>query len=481
MVHNERCKKCKETIKLLLEKIFGKVEVNYKFDAGANIEYYKNHLLYSNLNEIYENLQNRRGFNKFVKAHTLPNCDFFIPNPGFILEFDESQHFTPLRKIALQSYPQGLRLGFDKEKWIKLCEKINAKDNDPSYRDEQRAWYDTLRDVLPDLKGLKPTIRLFARDFYWCSLDKNNPSDIDKFESFLKVESNNLKFEMRQDNNPFLTRLVIAGKWEGNPQQAKKLIEQLYENWPKSNKVKFIVTCGGFIQFNWPESISRDDVRNNKFPNDQVVNLLVKKAEKCARFVLSDGLADKLKEITDYITLGIDSFKEKISTTQNCINQLHIELVLLVDLKNNKFYWTGKSYPTDNQQRGLVRISDLKTHFLELSDIGEVMILGCHDLNLLINRGKKTENESWKKSVRKSFQDLTKEKNLEYVLHHPHTTDSSRIWSAALGASKKLLPSLKIFASSGRYYNPKGERSKLSTILEKTKYGNTMDIIAYVD
>jgi hypothetical protein len=55
-----------------------------------------------------------------------------------------------------------LELGFDKKRWIRLCETIGAKDNDPPYRDEQRAWYDTLRDFLPSIRGLKPTIRLHS-------------------------------------------------------------------------------------------------------------------------------------------------------------------------------------------------------------------------------------------------------------------------------------------------------------------------------
>jgi len=76
----------------------------------------------------------------------------------------------------------------DKKRWIELCETINAKDNDTrtSYRDEQRAWYDTLRDFLPSVKGIKPTIRLFSKDFVWCSLDPNNPLDVQKFKRYLK-------------------------------------------------------------------------------------------------------------------------------------------------------------------------------------------------------------------------------------------------------------------------------------------------------
>ena len=74
---------------------------------------------------------------------------------------------------------------------------------------------------------------------------------------------------------------------------------------------------------------------------------------------------------------------------------------------------------------------------------------------------------------------LAKEKNPEYIFHHPHTTDSPQIWSAAWGASKKLLACVKIYASAGRYHNPKGERSQLSAVLEKTKLGGSIDFIIH--
>ncbi|HAW49556.1 TPA: hypothetical protein DCX16_01195 [bacterium] len=204
--HDERCRTCKETFGAMLKKLYGEVKPNYKFDVGAHLEDYRNTPYYDRLKEVYEALQNHRDFKEFVKTETLPNCDFFIPNPGFIVEFDESQHFTLPRKITLENYPEDLKLGFDKEKWIKLCKKINTKDNDPPYRDEQRAWYDTLRDFLPAIKGLKPTIRLFASDFVWCSLDPNNQSDVKQFQRLLKgkTESWEIKVkENKENNDPF--------------------------------------------------------------------------------------------------------------------------------------------------------------------------------------------------------------------------------------------------------------------------------------
>lgn len=476
--HDERCPRCKETITAMLEKTYGKVETNYKFEIGTYPENIRNLPYYDNLNEIYEALQNHRGFKDFVKTKTLPNCDFFVPNPRFIVEFDESQHFTLLRKTALEHYPEKLELGFERKRWVALCERINAKDNDPLYRDEQRAWYDTLRDFLPAIKGLRPTVRLFARDFEWCSLDPCNLSDIKRFESILKRTSKSWEIEVREDFNPFLARIIIADEWDGNLEEARKLLEDICQKRPKGKRVKFVITCGGVIQFDWPEPLSRMDIGDNKNPNKGSVDALVKEAKKFAKFVLSNSLDEKLREFTDYITLGIDSYKEKISTTQNYINQPHIELVFLIDLRNNCFYCTGKSYPTPNQQSGLVRISDLNTHFFDLDDVGKIMILACHDLTIFNPRSQNAKG--WRKEVNKKFKELAKKERPIYALQHPHTTVKRRTWLNAWNRLRKTLPSVEKYAGRGRYYEPDRKRSEyddLNNVLKSTKYCNTIDLI----
>jgi hypothetical protein len=479
--HDERCPKCKETIQKLLEKIYGRVEPKFKFEIGTHPEDLGNTKIYGKLKEIFVALQNHRGFKEFIKARTLPNCDFFVPSPGFVLEFDESQHFTLPRKIALEHYPKTLDLGFGITKWVTLCEKVNAKDNNPPYRDEQRAWYDTLRDFLPSIKGLKPTTRLFSKDFVWCSLDPNNPSDVEKFERFLRGKSRIWKIETKEEKNPVLARVIIAGRWDGKPEEAKSLLEDIHEKWPRGKRVKFILTCGGFIQFSWLKEISRCAIGNNKHPNSKAVETLAKEAEKYAKFVLSDGLDDKMGQLTDFITLGIDSHKEKISTTRNYISQPHIELVFLINLKNKKFYWTGKSYPTTKQQNGLVRNSDLRNHFVELENVGKVMILGCHDLNMFSNRNWKKTGE-WRKEIKTKFRTLAKKEKPIYVLHHPHTTVNVRTWLNAWSSLRKMLPSGEQCAGAGRYYEPDKEPSrwdKLDDVLKTTKCERT-DTIDFI-
>ena len=473
--HDERCPECKKTIETMLRKIYGEVEVNYKFVVGTKPGDYRESPFYSKLKEIFLELQNHRGYKAFVRSQTLPRCDFFVPNPGFIVEFDESQHFTACREIALSKYPERLEHGFNRKKWIELCEKIDAQDNDPPYRDEQRAWYDTLRDFIPAIRGLKPTVRIFSQDFRWCSLNPDVPSDIRKFKAILKERKQKWTIEIREDTKPSLARIIIAGDWNGNHQTARELLEEICAKWPEGKKVKCLITCGGFLNFGWPDSLP--DIGDNKNPNPHAVKCLQEDAEKHCRLLLN-RMYEKLQDRTSYLTIGVDSSKSKISTTKNYISERHVELVCLVDLKRKKYYWTGKSYPTPNQERGLVRICNLRSHFYDL-DFGKVMVLGCHDLTIFNPRSQNAKG--WRKRVNKQFRDLAKKEEPTLVLQHPHTTDSIRTWAAAWSGLRKILPTVEKYASAGKYYNPDGNpRSRLERVLKKTKYGNTIDIIVGV-
>lgn len=178
--HNERCKYCKEAIYKLLQAAFGEVEKQFDLNLPCNLNDYKTSNSYKDLEEIYSNLQTYRGFKNFVKAKKLPKIDYFVYDPEMIVEFDESQHFTQPRAISLKNYPSYLKLGFDKDKWLQRCEDLNRKDNDPPYRDEQRAWYDTLRDFI-DI----PTVRLYPEEVIWCKLNCNNEEDVNWFKKYI--------------------------------------------------------------------------------------------------------------------------------------------------------------------------------------------------------------------------------------------------------------------------------------------------------
>ncbi|MGA2262880.1 MAG: hypothetical protein ABSH28_15780 [Acidobacteriota bacterium] len=82
-------------------------------------------------------------------------CDFYLPDQRLIVEYDERQHFTRPRALSLALYPSELDLGFDRAEWIRSCERTDAHDSSPAYRDEQRAYYDAVRDILAAQNGVR--------------------------------------------------------------------------------------------------------------------------------------------------------------------------------------------------------------------------------------------------------------------------------------------------------------------------------------
>ncbi len=117
----------------------------------------------------------------------MPPCDYFIPDPPFILEFDEIQHFTQPRLTTLALYPENLESGYSVSRWRELCREIAAKDDQPVDRDERRAWYDTLRDLVPPIHGFGPTVRLYAEEFAWCSLEVGSLHDLETFKRMTRA------------------------------------------------------------------------------------------------------------------------------------------------------------------------------------------------------------------------------------------------------------------------------------------------------
>lgn len=208
--HNERCKDCKKRIYELLVAAYGNVKQNYNLNLPSRLDGYHKHSVYDALQVIHSELCKYHGFTSFVKTEKLPNVDYYVENPKIIIEFDESQHFTKPREISLRHYPQNLKLGFDREKWKQKCLQLNRQDNDPPYRDEQRAWYDTLRDFSFLTLGI-PTIRLLPEEATWCELDVDNNQNINWFKAHIQ---NRLKpfFELNDSisfGNSFKIGLVF--------------------------------------------------------------------------------------------------------------------------------------------------------------------------------------------------------------------------------------------------------------------------------
>jgi hypothetical protein len=184
--HSAHCRTCKERVGELLAALYGDCRASHSFAWSANPQDYEGTSIGQVLRQIREGLGQLRGHRDFIKSPQVPPCDFYVPDPRFIVEFDESQHFSRPRLVTLSLYPLEFKAGFPVARWQELCCLIDAKDDTPYDRDERRAWYDTLRDLVPALHGFNPTVRLYTDELQWCALDSDSEEDQERFASVLK-------------------------------------------------------------------------------------------------------------------------------------------------------------------------------------------------------------------------------------------------------------------------------------------------------
>lgn len=95
---------------------------------------------------LVASLSDYRGHKNFVKKNVALRCDFVCESQKLIIEYDERQHFSEARRISLLAYSD-IPTNFDRQMWIRACQSIQAKDNQPVDRDEVRAFYDSTRDI----------------------------------------------------------------------------------------------------------------------------------------------------------------------------------------------------------------------------------------------------------------------------------------------------------------------------------------------
>ena len=103
--HSERCPECKIRVGELLERIYGTCVPNHRFGWQTGLAPYAGTSIGSALRDVATVLETHRGFGigDFVRRDALVGCDFWVPDPGFIVEFDESQHlYDPAEARALR-------------------------------------------------------------------------------------------------------------------------------------------------------------------------------------------------------------------------------------------------------------------------------------------------------------------------------------------------------------------------------------------
>jgi hypothetical protein len=203
----------------------------------------------------------------------------------------------------------------------------------------------------------------------------------------------------------------------------------------------YLITPGGFLGFKLP---AIKNLHSGWDTNQTHVNHCASAAGAAIRSLMSKEVIELAKNTVSYITICIDS--------RNGVKSDHIELVYVYDVKKRKVSkFTGKSYPTLEQENRLLRISDAESHFFKHGK-DRILVLGCHDLNIFSARVKSKISKGTKRHETVThFKRATKKFSPNLILHHPHLTDSSRIWQIGWAGIRDIFGNDIKFASALRY------------------------------
>ena len=419
--------------------------------------------------KIVSNLSKFRGHKKFKDKIRKPECDFVIENKRIIIEYDERQHFSKARAICLSNYPKDIITFFDKATWLKQCNSINAKDNDPIDRDETRAFYDSVRDIEAYRNGWY-LIRFYHGEIDW------ETKDAFKYLKSKVAAATKVKIQSTRSKARIL-RLALKTEYDlfNKDKSATKAFNHLAQEIGDNENYDYLVTPGGFIHFKWTDKFST--VIKEQKESQKMIPALKNLADDTIHTfwnTLTAKTKSKLQSKIKFITFGVDSNNK--GEDENVIQC--IQFVALFDTAKSKvIHWTGKSYPTTYDQKvRLVEFEDLKTHFIKVNK-ETICLLGCHDLKIFSPRAKAIAGADRQKKI-KEFDKLMKQFKPNLIIQHPHTTDTYKIWNTEWKTVEKLYPFVTEYVSGIRHYNNGHKRrGTIQTVIDKTILGNVRTII----
>ena len=275
-----------------------------------------------------------------------------------------------------------------------------------------------------------------------------------------------------------VVRIVVKGRpstrsRRPNVMRAHNMLLRAFEDnhWP--GYAMFTVTPGGFVKAPFPNGWNGARGWASR-PED--FRALVPHAQKAVDEVLTPRVLNAARGRTGFLTLGVDlndgSSKQKMDKKAR---GTHAELVAIVNVEQGKpVRWTGKSYPVASQERTLVQEADLSSHLFRCG-AERALVLGCHDLNMFSERAKSNMTPGSRRHRRsEEMKELAREFGPTVILHHPHSTDSWRVWSTAWHGAREFLPKNDgeehVWASGIAYYRGGGKcRGALHDVQRRTR------------
>ncbi|MFO0554339.1 MAG: hypothetical protein U0271_38515 [Polyangiaceae bacterium] len=255
-----------------------------------------------------------------------------------------------------------------------------------------------------------------------------------------------------------IARVVVRGAPPPSPRAAGELLLEAFEKWPVEGTAKFTITPGGFVCGNFP---SRWSGGLGWHSSEKDLVALERAATPVIHECVNKRVLAAAAVRTRALTIGVD-----LSSAAQ-----HAELVAVIDCKSGKIVrWTGKSYPTGDQEGLLVQVADLRSHLLEFA--GErVLLLGCHDLNMFSARARANQSpEGFRRQRCDAMARLTARFKPTIVLQHPHSTDTPNIWRMPWACVERDYPTVRAYASGVAYLSTNAKpRRPLHAVLSATR------------
>jgi hypothetical protein len=256
-----------------------------------------------------------------------------------------------------------------------------------------------------------------------------------------------------------VVRVVVDGSPPSSPRAASAMIEEAFARWPTTGRAKFTITPGGFVRGDFPSRWS-GGLAWNSSPKDLAA--LVRVAKPLVEACVTKKVLATARTRTRVLTIGVDLLAQQPE---------HAELVAVIDCESGEIVrWTGKSYPTGDQEASLVQVVDLDSHLLEIAE-ERVLVLGCHDLNMFSARARANQNPN---GVRRRRCDAMAKATARFrptvVLQHPHSTDTPNIWRMPWSCLARDYPTVRVYASGIGYFAWSGSpRGSLRDVLDGTR------------
>ncbi len=112
----------KNALQKLLQQKFGIIETERKYDWLKTPDPVNSPQEYKDIIKALVEYRNQGGF---LKSGLHPSCDFVFEDHKLMFEYDEYQHFSQARKIALENYPETIHMR--RHIWIRYCLKPMVK------------------------------------------------------------------------------------------------------------------------------------------------------------------------------------------------------------------------------------------------------------------------------------------------------------------------------------------------------------------